>query len=267
MSDWWDACKSFFGLVKKSSGYPQSAASVYGYGPVNRWFDVDPGELGDALVKAKCNCTCIELLGHAEAGHYDNTSKIKDAYPAFVAAMRRRRIMVYCIVLNWNKGKGSNGNGSGPSLCDARYDTTWFNNVLKIVRDEGMEGVCLEAAAEWADAFKECTAKAQSFCDHAAANWAGQKGWNKGSRPMSAPATYWLNYHINSCKPAGPVGCIDTTDTSTVLNELGGLWNFANPDKLKALAAAVKKSGRGFLYYGFGHKSIDQAGLDAMGKV
>ena len=87
-------------------------------------------------------------------------------------------------------------------------------------------------------------------------------------RPRSAPAGWWLNYHPLKTDDIGPDGCIVTTDTSPVLNALGGLYAPAfNPESVRAYAAKCRAKNRGFLLYGWGHKAIDTASLSALAGI
>jgi len=269
----WDKILTWLGLKPKKkikqSVYPTKPSEVKGYGPCNAWYMVNPEVLGDALVAAKCNTTIVEFLGWAATSKHEDIASLKEPWKKFIKAMRDRKIMVYCILVNWTKGKKLNGD-SGKSICDGKYNSDWFISAYDIVAGEGVDGVCLEACSEWADANQSCTSKAQGFVDYVAKNWTGLKGWNKGSRPKSAPAGYWLNYHINRAQAEGPAGCINTTDTSNVLREInagGDVAGLADPSKLEACARTIRNSGRGFIYFGFGHTTIDTEAIKALGKV
>lgn len=253
--------------VIKQAVYPTKPSEIKGYGPCNAWYLIDAADLADRLVAAGCNTTMVEFLGWAEAGKYEDINSLAEPWRKFVTEMRKRRILIYCTIVNWNKGKNSS---SGESICSSKYSLDWFKGVYNMVTQHGTEGICLEACSEWDDANKNCTAKALQFIAHVDQNWSGIKGWNRGSRPNTSPTGYWLNYHINHAKAEGPAGCLCLTDTSTVLREInagGDLMGFADPSKLELCARLVKHSGRGFLYYGFGHKSIDVGAIGALSKV
>lgn len=242
------------------AGYAQTVGEMCGYGVVNQWFRIDAAELGDALLAAGLTMTHIEFLGWGERAPYDDPSRQYEPALVFVREMRRRGILTFVNLVNANIGSGKYGDQAKPMSA---YGDGWFAEMVRFWSEEvGPEGVILQAVSEWSEA------PGAEWCRVARERWPGDMSWNKESRPRSAPAGYRVfEYHAGDVGDIGPGGALVTTDHSRILTQLGGLYAYADTGMLRGYAERVRAAGRGFVYYGFGHRGIDRNAIRVLGEV
>jgi hypothetical protein len=119
--------------------------------------------------------------------------------------------------------------------------------------------------------------------------------YNRGSRPGTTSGCNFQAHHPFKLTDMGPKGCFLITDTGTILGVLatgtspvriggitmvnpmeseklkllnvGGLYGPANKEVVRNYAKAVKQAGdRAYGYYGFGHRTIDEGAMQAVGE-
>jgi peptidoglycan hydrolase-like protein with peptidoglycan-binding domain len=259
---------------------PDDVAKIIGYGPVNYWMGIDSASLAVQLSVNKLTTTHIELFSMGPTGdatpNYENPNNIRAPLKTFITNMRAQNITTFIDFVNWNF-EGTNG------ICNSKYTDAWFNSTLDFLINEiGTDKIILQVGGEFGG---ECVAKAQRWNDIAfgpagsstntassTGKWKGMKSWNKTGSPTSAPDPSWFfDYHPCSITNYGPDGAIVTTDCGGILDAIGQGGNgmaFANTAKLKAYACNVLKGGKkGFIYYGYGHQTIDSNAIIALGEL
>lgn len=220
---------------------------MIGYGLCNQWILLskkEMAEMAETMAKNGLTITQVELLSNRTWNYYDTPEVAIDKFAVFAHEFLKRRITILITKINWN----------ARHVCESRYGPGWFAGMVNGLKEKvGTEGIILEPCSEWGPKCRNavCWRKAESFCTWTARNWGGMLAWNKTARPNSAPAHHFIDYHPLSTKAFGPTGCILVTDTSPILNELGGLHNYFNPEKVKAYARKVKKTGRGLILYDY----------------
>jgi len=197
----------------------------------------------------KLECNGAARCGYTECYHYKPHAVEEDECEKWT----------YCPA---NHGKPS-------TVCSKRFNGDWFREIVSFLVDRGTEGLILLATSESFDAQNRgCDARAGRFDSWLAEMWAGMKSWNRGSRPSTAPAGYFLEYHpLKAGDPCRP-DCIVLTDTSLgkALDKADGT---IDPAKLIPYAKKVHNRRQGFVYYGhsFTADKIDVDGLKAIGKA
>jgi hypothetical protein len=259
----------------KFDWFETNPQKMVGYGYVNQWIQCsksDWEQMADNMVRAGLNVTEVELLSYGADGYYDRPNEAVDKFKEFAKIFKRRNITILVNVINWNVGEGLPENGK-ISICESRFNLEWYANIVNRIKNEvGETGIILQAASEWGPGSRNsgCWRKAEEFANWTAQNWGGMKMYNKSARPSSAPANHYIGYHILNEKNFGgksPIKVI-MTDTSSILNYLGGLRNHANNhDRLAKLTKDVKNHGCGFILYGFCSPSIDFAAIDVIGQA
>ena len=248
------------GPFRSATVTPEVPGDVLGYGPVNHWMLVDPHALATALAAAGCNTTHIEFLGWAETSQYENPALLYPKAKAFIGAMRAQGITTFVNLCNSNVGSGKYGDQE--ARLSSR-NAAWFQPVLDFWQYEiGPDHIILQAVSEWGDG--------REFVEMTHEQWPGRVSWNQGSRPTCTPDGYWaLDYHPFHITDIGPTGTqtIVVTDTGAILHELGGFQQHADPKVLEDYARRCHQAGRGFLYYGFGHTTIDHKAIRAIGRA
>jgi hypothetical protein len=249
--------------------YNTATGNYIGYGVVNYWMDINAADLAKQLSDNNLTITHVEFLGPSkEVEYYDNPNLLYQKFLTFVSEMRKKNITTFVNIINWNKGAAD-----GKSICYEGYNDAWFSSILNFfVNQVGTEKIILQTASEWGGGRNsECDSKAQRWNDQMQQKWTGLKAWNRGSRPESAPSNQWfLEYHSEGVNDKFPKGSIVTTDTSSILVELSNNGNregFGDPSAVEAYARKVHNCDTGFIYYGFLHKQIDSASIQAIGKV
>lgn len=259
-------CSTISGWFGGSSGnkeYKWNVADMVGYGIDNYWMNVSPSDIAKSVSDKKLTITSIEFLGWASSGYYENPTALKEKYKALVEQTRKYKVVLFISICNDNKGSGKYGDNTKA----LNLYTAQIRQALQIILDEGSEGVIVQSVAETR------TSAGQSF--EAEANnrlaAAGFKTcWNRGSRPSSSNGCNYFAYHPASVSDAGPVGAIVVTDHSAILTQLNignSLYGYGDPAKVEPYASKVHQNGRAFIYYGFGHKTIDKDTIKAIGNV
>jgi hypothetical protein len=234
--------------------YPSNTQDIIGYGLANTWHKVDALDLAKRLRKNGLNSTTIELLGYAEDNYYNNPSQLYGKFDDLMDAMRCKKVLVKVNILNNN-------------MCPAQYNSAWFQGILDHLNKVGTEGIMLQSVAEW-DMGTACYSKLKGFEAQMAASWSGQKSWNSPSRPTSAPAGYTIEYHSLSTNDPGPVKCVVNTDTTSILNEFGGVKSkVTNPSRLTSYVKSVRNKGNGFVFYQYADVGIDDGAIGAIAQA
>lgn len=245
--------------------FPTDITKMFGWGISHAWMEHESEweQWAKSLKAAKCNITPIELFISGK-DRLDTPAVVLTPLAKFIDIMNASGIIVHVIIINWNLGRQP---GWGKCICgySEAYLKTVIDQVIAVCKDKH---VLLEPVTEWDDANKQCTSMANKLCDYAAKNWTGIRLWNRGSRPNSCPSGWVNNYHVNEPSTLGPKGNLVTTDTSKILNWLGGQENFmANTDRLRALVAAVKNHNCGFSGYTVSPPGIDEEAIKIIGEV
>ena len=261
---------------ESNSSYVQNVSDLISYGVDNNWMNINPQELGNALISdGKCTMTSIEFLGWGQSGYYDNPEPLFDKFDKFIAAMRARKIWVLVSICNGNKGLGKYGD-------DRKGLDQYKPQLIKVVsylKSKGPEGIIIQPVGETQDA------TGRWFEQYCAQQFVGFKlCWNNNSRPSAAPAGWWtFAYHPASTSDKGKARGITITDHSGILRQgetnsmdgiqrqlnIGGdLFGYADANKLESYTKEVLKTkDRGFGHYGFGHKKIDHDTIKAIGRA
>ncbi|MFA5126312.1 MAG: hypothetical protein WC462_04915 [archaeon] len=256
----------FFGVVGAST-----SIKPMGYGVENKWMNIDAQQLANELSTNGLKLTHVEFLGYGREPYYDSPSVLYPKFLTFVEEMRKKDIIVFVNMVNWNKGVHLPENGS-VSICDSKYSDVWFSGILDfMVNQVGTKGIILQSASEWGNGEGAgCPEKAQRWATLVEQSWTGAKSWNKGTQPTSAPPGYDVfEYHPGNLNSI-PNGALITTDHPGSLEPLqnGQLRGYANPTALENYATKVYDSGAvAFIYYGFSHERIDSAAIQAIGRV
>jgi hypothetical protein len=203
----------------------------------------------------------IEYFGWASSGHYGNPGGLERPYRDLLAWCRARRLWLFVSVANDNKGSGKYGD-------DRRGLDDYLGNIdraVRSIRDQGREGVLVQPVGETQT---DAGRKVEAMCRQQLVGW--RLVYNGGSRPRVAPAGYWrAAYHPASVSAPVPKGVINVSDHSGILVQLqvGGLNGKADLRALGAYAAAQRKAGIPFVYYGFGHGTPDEPAIRELGKL
>ena len=237
--------------------FPTVAAEMVGWGPTYVWMDMDleaTEQVAAAMEAAGLNIVPLELFGFGRAGWWKRVPELMALFRARAGIYAKHGLLVDLKVCNWNWGEGHSENGT-MSVCDNRLGDDWFGWVLDGLA--GYEGsVILQACAEWGPGSrgKACWKKAERWCNRAAEKWTGLKSWNYEARPKTAPAGHILDWHVDRVDSLGPRtrNKVVTTDTSGVLNYLGGVkGHLNNHGRLGDLVRACRRQGCGFSGYTF----------------
>ena len=92
-------------------------------------------------------------------------------------------------------------------------------------------------------------------------------GWNKDSRPHSAPPGHVIHYHSASIKDAGPAHSIVVTDHSTLLKQLGAWHSNFDVAKTMSFMRACKRAANGCVLYHFRIDKPDYEIIKAIGEM
>jgi len=252
--------------------FPTDPAKMFGWGYTKGWTKNESQwiEWGDNLEAAGCNITPIELFmpGCNDSGDplAENTAAVLGMLPRFIDIMNARGIIPHIMIYNWNVGGEA---GWGKSIC--KYPESYLKGIVdQIITICTGKTVILTPCTEWGSGCRnsQCWKTALNICNYTATKWAGLKAWNQNSRPNNSP-TGWINdWHINEVGVLGPKGGLITTDTSKILNWLGGEANgFTNLDRLAILVAAAKEHGCGFSGYSDGPYAVGAEAIKAIGKA
>jgi len=249
----------------KLDHFATTPKEMIGYGLVNQWPHLsksEAAEMAERMAAKKNTVTQVELLSNTTWDYYDTPDIAIDKFAVFAHEFLKRRITILVTIINWN----------ARHVCESRFGPDWFAYVVNRLKAKvGTEGIIIEACSEWGPKGRNavCWRKAEGFCNWTAANWLGMKAWNKTSRPNSAPANHYIDHHPLSTKALGPATAILVTDTSPILNELGGLHNYFNPEKVKAYAQKVKNTNRGLILYDYHNPSgqPDYNAIKALGEI
>jgi len=255
---------------------PTKPSEMVGTGPTYCWMDIseeDTETLAHAMAQAGLSIVPLELFGFGQDKWVDNISGLMNLFGTRCSIYNKHGIMVDLKVVNWNWGSGHVENGA-MTPCNGRFSDVWFQSVLDGLKPYE-SGVILQACAEWGANGRNsaCWTKAQKWCNTAAGQWKGLKSWNQGSRPGSAPSGHILDWHIDNAASTGPrtSNKLITTDTSGILNWLGGLKShLTNHVRLTQLVKECKKQGCGFSGYTFYdnmNMEQDLAAIDIIGKA
>lgn len=278
-------------VTQKFDSFTTQPAQMLGVGIDNGWMWVDASSFGDELVKNGVNCTSIEVFGcgptkdtwptlaiDPKRGHWMEPSRwgeVKDKLDDFMDAMKERRITVNVTLTGWNYRGGATdpANGKPSTICSTRFDDAWFANAVSYFASRGTEGVILTASAEpGIGRNMECISKFDRWTAILNSKWQGMKGWNKGARPKSAPAGYFIVYHPANQNDTPPKGSIVLTDSpvgGTIFQGSPAETATLNPAAATAYARKVRLGGSGFITYGYPFTSwkIDKDGIKAVGSA
>lgn len=259
----------------KYDWFEMAPSKMVGYGYVNQWINCSESEwedMADLMVANGLNVTQVELLSYGIDGYYDNYDKAIDKFKEFAKIFKYRNITIIVTVINWNVGEGLPENGK-MSICSSHYDMSWYQHIVNRIKNEiGTTGIIIEAASEWGPGSRNshCWRKAEQFDNWTAQNWDWLKLYNKSARPSSEPGGYIIGYHILNERSFGSRSDnkIISTDTSSILNYMGGLRNYNNNhDRVAKLVKDVKNHGSGFMLYDFCSPGIDYAIIEVIGNA
>jgi hypothetical protein len=236
---------------------PTVPGEMVGWGPTYCWWRVsleDTETLAAAMEAAGLNLCPIELFGFGRDKWWNRLPELMPLFHDRYQIFNRHGIRIDLKLINWNWGEGHAENGDIKS-CDSRLNDAWFQDILDALKPYS-DGLILQACTEWGPGSRngECWKKAERWCNMAARQWPGLKSWNRGANPDSAPAGHILDYHVSRLDGLGPrtTNRIVTTDTSMILNTLGGLkGHLGNHGKLRDLVKACRRQGCGFSGYTF----------------
>ena len=272
-------CSMFNGIigggVTKRPSYryfdnPQCA----GYGAVNYWQTLSASDQAEAISSRGLDVYHIELLSWAEAR--TDIGAVKSKYKKLLSECRDRRVVLFISVFNDNSHLAKYGNTPWvPAI-------SYLHSALDIILAEGPTGVIVQPVGETQ------TSLGSKFEGEARSRLAAagfMTCYNRGSRPTGAPGGWnFAAYHPFHLGDKIPGGAVCVTDTGSILLsngavnnsvaedqflilELGGYDKF-NPDTVKTYANKVLNTyHRPVILYGFLHKSIDKASLDALASV
>lgn len=260
-------------LFRKSTDLPLPDALIRhkGWGRVNQWMDVDASELAGTLAANGCTATLCEFLGFGEAHNWERLPWLKDQAKAFTGAMRHKGVWTHWTVCNWNQGEGLSQNGS-VSICDARFSDEWFADLIGffagLTKDGGVSVLpCSELGVRNA----KCRAKGLRWHEMTRQSiGSGNLRWNgngDASPSGGSPGGELVEYHVGRVSDTGyRNGSLVVTDTSSVLNELGGLHGYVtNHAKLAQCVRQAQAKGCGFVHYGFDTPGIDFKAIETIG--
>ena len=261
----WQSNWGGLGNITKLNKFATTPQEFLGYGYVNKWIELSDQEMemfAEILAQNGLTITQVELLSAINLGAYHKSNYAVDRFKVFAREMKKRNITILLTIVNWNYGKFQNFD----SIQNPAYDIVWFQNIVnRIINEIGMDGIILEACSEW----NGNSTKIHTFCEWSSEAWGGMKSWNYESRPAFLPPRYdFLDYHSFSTSDIGPVNCILVTDTTSIIEQLGGgLYNYADPNKVKQYASVVKNNSKGFIYYAFFPPYIDFDTIKAIGEL
>jgi hypothetical protein len=253
------------GVEPVAAAYPKTPDEVIGYGPVNMR-DIRAEQLGRELSAAGLNSCQIEFAWWKSAEAWDSPQVAIDRALRVVAVMRERKILTRLNLWNANVGLGKYGDPVRLRL-DQRPLSYYTDITDRLIAALGStEGVDLQAVSEWN------SERARQVDEYVARRWNGLRSYNRASRPGSLPGGYWCReWHPVSTADTGPRDsrCLIVSDHGTWLRQVqrGDVYGLADPDVLKSYATTARQTGKGFVYYGFGHQAIDSAAIKALGEV
>lgn len=259
-------------LFRESTDLPLPDALIRhkGWGRVNQWVDTDAKELAWVLAANGCTATLCEFLGFGADGHWKNPSSLFDPARRFTDAMRHKGVWTHWTIINWNMGEGLPENGN-TSICASRFNDAWYVPMMDFFRDLAKDGgVSVLPCSELGGRNAGCRSKGLSW-HNATRNVIGVPltRWNGNgtSRPTSSPSGEIVEYHVSKVADKGyRSGSLVVTDTSSVLNELGGLRAYvSNHDGLARCVRQCLAKGCGFVHYGFSTPGIDYKAIETIG--
>ena len=248
---------------------------MLGFGTDTFWLYVNPDNLANSMVPNGVNCTHVEIFncspslaqsqtddpsphGFWTADKFD--AQLKPTLDIFLKVMQERKITTVVTFFGGHDMSKVN-------------DDIFFKilNFLK-ARPQGIEGIIINLAAEPGSWTKE---PYPGYFNHLTQmldqNWTGMKMWNYGTRPLSAPAGYMIEWHPQVMTDYGPnnpsVMVIPDSSVWFGLNIDGSLKSKIDPNKIIPYIKSVRSSGNGFIYYGqrFMGWDIDTIGIKAIG--
>jgi len=251
---------------------PTDISRHKGWGRVNQWMDTDASELAAVLADSGCNATLCEFLGFGQDHRWDDMDRLFTQARHFTEAMRRQGIFTHWTLVNWNQGEGLSANGT-LSICEARFSDEWFNGIIGFFRELAQDGgVSVLPCSELGVRNSKCRAKGLRWHNAARGVFgASLTRWNGNgdASPTGAPSGEIVEYHVGRVSDTGyHRGSLVVTDTSSVLNELGGLRAYvSNHDKLAQCVRQAQAKGCGFVHYGFSTPGIDYKAIETIGAV
>lgn len=225
----------------------QDPNRLIGYGVVNEWYKVDPDTFADQLACAGLNLTQVEwvpILNRDQFYEVSPNDVMPEVVKAYVEAMRARGIWTFINIANYN----------GDNIKNA--PTSWFQSQLDyIIQEIGTDHVILQSASEW----DSNDSKYQDWANRLDDQWTGEKAWNVGSRPSSAPSGYYRDWH--TCDPSnyGPNGgsrILLSSDCTPTINHIRG-----NQEHTRKFANGVLSKGSSLIVYGFWDDAPDLAAI------
>lgn len=259
---------SFFDFVAKPK-------DVVGFGMSCYWFYIDPGvldSLAHSMVTSGVNATHVELFNCSPSKEASETTDpgphgfwTLDKFPGtlqpvldrFLGAMQDHKIVTMITMY-------------GGHDMTAMTDVSFFQiiNFLKS-RPGGTGGIWVNVAAEP----KPADPKFQHFTQLLNQNWPGQRIWNAGTKPETAPNGYFIEWHPQKIRDGGPTkpSVIMLTDSAIwwqLNKDTTSFGSKLDPAKLIPYIQLCRSRGNGFMTYGqrfSGWKDIDFEGIWAVG--
>lgn len=244
---------------------------MVGYGADCFWLYTDAEVLADTLVKNNVNCTRVEPLncsptkvlsqsadpsphGYWTMDKFD--SQLKPQLDKFLTTMQNHKITTIVTLFGGHKMAGITG--------DMEMQFLNFLNSRP-----SKEGIIINVAAEAGP--NSPKAVFDSLTLVLDTHWNGMKVWNYGTRPVTAPAGYFVEYHPQLINEYGPMnGNIIMVSDSYVwflLNIDSSLQSKIDPAKMTPYVKNIRSKGNGFISYGqrFTGWDIDTLGIQSIG--
>jgi len=244
-----------------------------GYGHVNQWHGDDNTEVAEAMLEAGLNATLLEFLGFGKNERWRDLDQCFDDAEAAHRAFTRRGVFVHWTAINWNIGGGGVSENGSTSICDEQFDDAWWGKMLDffarlLSKGDGSLLPCAELGCR----NKDCRNKGLGWHNKTLEKLgAGRTRWNGNgdASPSGAAGMGILEYHPARIADTGyPKGSLVVPDHSAILNELGGLRNYAsNTEGLQKCAQQAKDKGCGFVHYGFSTDDVDYGAINALGEI
>jgi len=248
---------SLFGLAIRKPA--KIGESWTGYGPVNRWHDINAGWIGK-LARNGIKVAHIEFWGWARYAKWDDFETLEKRYRELVRACRMYGVTLFVSYTNDNTGSGKYGDARVPLsryLADGHID--WGIHLIKKV---GKSFVWIQPVGETQ------TAAGRAIEEKCMRELAGfPMIYNGGSRPTTCPPNWaGFAFHPMNTGQSIPANAIVVTDTSPILIELQGdlMGSHASTDILSAYGKDMNNNGNAVIHYGFWHPEADDNSIKAL---
>lgn len=233
----------------------QRAPILIGYGVINLWHTIDPGELAGLLSAAGCTLTEIEYVAwFDESGRKGLSSATRvESAKRFVDAMRRQGITTMISLVNWN------------GEAQRRQNDAWFQERLREINGQiGPERVILLGVSE---PDGQEGGKAHRWMAYALEQWKGLKA-ACGDGGRGTPRVKGFDYvDWHHCEDFTEATVrLQTAEAPTINNTDCGPVINPGPARARAMVRIALKKAAHFLIYGFDDQAIDKAVIRVLGE-